>query len=145
MSRKLILCSAIIFVPGKLRVPFAILISLLAMTTLNRFHPQKNSLVFRVALIAFSATCTKFISAIVLRAAVAEGDSKLRDQVGWYLIVQDILIYFFSFLAIMFLCMFLLKKVKSARELEARKRHITIKPVPKSVLPQPGTAPQKRI
>ena len=142
LSRKLILCSAIIFVPGQLRVPFAILISLLAMTSLNRFHPQKNGLVFKVALIAFTATCAKFISAVVVRAAVAEGDLKLRNQVGWYLVIQDILIYTFSFVAIILLTIFLVQKVKKARALEIRsdnrKKQSVIVPQPISIFPKPN-------
>ena len=119
LSRKLILCSAIIFVPDQLRVPFAILISLTAMSILNRFHPQKNNLVFKVAMIAFSATCVKFISAVILRAAKAEGNTELIQQVGAFLVVQDIFIYIFSLIAVALLAKFLLHKVDRAHAAKA--------------------------
>ena len=139
LIRKLILCSAIVFIPPQLRVPFAILVSLTAMTSLNRFHPQKNGLVFKVALIAFTATCAKFISAIVVRAAVAEGDEKLRDQVGLYLVVQDILIYTFSFMAIVLLTIFLVQKVRKVRVSNIAKKQSVVLPKEMSVLPKPST------
>ena len=116
LSRKLFLCSVIMFIDvGILRVPIAIIVSIMAIVSLNLWQAHKSKIVFKVASIAFVGTALKFVGGLSLLAA--SRNASWKDALGWFLLALDLGIAVSAMGAIVLLIKFIILKTRTVREM----------------------------
>jgi len=103
--RKMVLTGLLVFIPGNSRPAVAILVSVMAVASLNYVRPHKNPLVFWVAQASFLVTTFKYLSVILLTADLGdeEDPGKTQEVVGTLLVALDMtfmVMSFFSLIAV---------------------------------------------
>jgi Ca2+-binding EF-hand superfamily protein len=89
LCRKMTLTGVLIYIPGMARSAFSILICLVAVASLNRYKPQKNSVVFWVTQASYLCSTLKFL-VVTLRSD--KEDHSQQEVLGYMLIAVDIIV-----------------------------------------------------
>lgn len=95
LTRKLLLCGVIGFLPNTTRAAVAILICVIAVACLNYFRPPRNKVIFLVAETAFITTTFKFLGAVLLQTSQddnTKGGKDDSEMLGFLLVCLDIFV-----------------------------------------------------
>ena len=123
LTRKMILIGLLVFIKGNARSAMAVLVSVMAVASLNYAKPHRNRIVFWVAQGSFLGTTFKYLSVLLLssndelnRIDNEQFNSEENSEsVGLFLIILDVTFVvasFFSLIAVGYLVHTILKKQK---------------------------------
>lgn len=109
LVRKLILCCALLFFDeALLRFAVAVVVSILSLVSLNRWHPHKNVHIFAVAELAFLGTALRYVATLAM--LVEQND---RSYIGWFIISVDVAVFGCALVAVSVITANLVRKARS--------------------------------
>ena len=88
---KMILTGMLIYVPPSYRASVATLLTVISLCNLNYFTPHKNNTLFWLTQVSFIVTCFKYLTAMMIGAAMRDGDKESATYFGIALIGLDCL------------------------------------------------------
>ena len=88
---KMILTGMLIYVPPSYRASVATLLTVISIANLNYFTPHKNNTLFWLTQVSFIVTCFKYLTAMMIGAAMRDGDKESATYFGIALIGLDCL------------------------------------------------------
>ena len=119
LTRKLLLCGVVGFLPTTTRAALAILICVIAVACLNYFRPPRNKVIFLVAQTAFISTTFKYLGAVLLQTSQDDNTTQGKEDVellGWLLVFLDMFVMLGGLCAAIFIVFNLGNKARKMKK-----------------------------
>jgi hypothetical protein len=119
LTRKLLLCGVVGFLPTTTRAALAILICVIAVACLNYFRPPRNKVIFLVAQTAFISTTFKYLGAVLLQTSQDDNTTQGEEDVrllGWLLVFLDLFVMLGGLCAAIFIVFNLGNKARKMKK-----------------------------